>query len=141
MSLEHGMDLKTLSTIIGHVSAKTTLNIYTHITSDMEENAAVNIDRGIAKTEIKKNPEAESANTPQRFEAQKAPRRRPGTGYVKQIKDNLWEGRYSPIYPDGKRYPRNVYAHSEEECEALLKEVIREVNTELAEARKQAAAS
>ena len=33
MSLEHGMDLKTLSTIIGHVSAKTTLNIYTHIPS------------------------------------------------------------------------------------------------------------
>ena len=138
---EHIADHKNLSTIIGHVSAKTTLNIYTHITSDMEENAAVNIDRGIAKTEIKKNPEAESANTPQRFEAQKAPRRRPGTGYVKQIKDNLWEGRYSPIYPDGKRYPRNVYAHSEEECEALLKEVIREVNTELAEARKQATAS
>ncbi len=36
-----------------------------------------------------------------------------------------------------KTYPRNVYAHSEEECEALLKEVIREVNIELAEARKQ----
>ena len=58
-----------------------------------------------------------------------------------QIKDNLWEGRYSPIYPDGKRRPRNVYAHSEEECETLLKEVIREVNTELTEARKQAKAS
>lgn len=140
MSLEHGMDLKTLSTIIGHVSAKTTLNIYTHVTSDMEENAAVSIDRGIAKTEIKKKPETERANTPQRFEPQKASRRRPGTGYVKQINENLWEGRYSPIYPDGKRYPRNVYAHSEEECEAQLKEVIRAVNTELAEARKQAAA-
>ena len=141
MSLEHGMDLKTLSTIIGHVSAKTTLNIYTHITSEMQENAAASIDRGIAKAEITEKAETERLNTPQKFEPQKTPRRRPGTGYVKQIKDNLWEGRYSPIYPDGKRYPRNVYAHSEEECEALLKEVIREVNTELAEARKQAKAS
>ena len=141
MSLEHGMDLKTLSTIIGHVSAKTTLNIYTHITSEMQENAAASIDRGIAKTEIKEKAETEKLKTPRKFEPQKAPRRRPGTGYVKQIKDNLWEGRYSPIYPDGKRHPRNVYAHSEEECEALLKEVIREVNTELAEARKQATAS
>ena len=141
MSLEHGMDLKTLSTIIGHVSAKTTLNIYTHITNEMQENAAASIDRGIAKAEVTEKAETGTFNTPQKFEPQKAPRRRPGTGYVKQIKDNLWEGRYSPIYPDGKRYPRNVYAHSEEECEALLKEVIREVNTELAEARKQAKAS
>ena len=141
MSLEHGMDLKTLSTIIGHVSAKTTLNIYTHITSEMQENAAASIDRGIAKAEVTEKAKTGTFNTPQKFEPQKAPRRRPGTGYVKQIRDNLWEGRYSPIYPNGKRYPRNVYAHSEEECEALLKEVIREVNTELAEARKQAKAS
>ena len=141
MSLEHGMDLKTLSTIIGHVSAKTTLNIYTHITSEMQENAAASIDRGIAKAKVTEKAETGALNAPHKFEPQKAPRRRPGTGYVKQIKDNLWEGRYSPIYPDGKRHPRNVYAHSEEECEALLKEVIREVNTELAEARKQAKAS
>ena len=141
MSLEHGMDLKTMSTIIGHISAKTTLNIYTHITSEMQENAAASIDRGIAKAEVTEKAETGTLNTPQKFEPQKVPRRRPGTGYVKQIKENLWEGRYSPIYPDGKRHPRNVYAHSEEECEAMLKDVIREVNTELAEARKQATAS
>ena len=29
MSLENGMDVKTLSTIIGHVSSATTLNTYT----------------------------------------------------------------------------------------------------------------
>ena len=46
------MDVKTLSAIIGHVSAKTTLNIYTHITNEMQENAAASIDRGIAKAEI-----------------------------------------------------------------------------------------
>ena len=30
-ALEHGMDTKTLSTIIGHVSTSTTLNIYAHV--------------------------------------------------------------------------------------------------------------
>ena len=34
-SLEHGMDVKTLSTIIGHVSSSTTLNIYAHVTDEM----------------------------------------------------------------------------------------------------------
>ena len=131
MSLEHGMDLKTLSTIIGHVSAKTTLNIYTHITSEMEENAAVSIDRGITKTEIKAKAETEKLNAPQKFEPQKASRRRPGTGYVKQIKDNLWEGRYSPVWPDGKKHSRNVYGHTQEECEEKLSRLILQINTEI----------
>ena len=34
-SLEHGMDIKTLSTIIGHVSSNITLNIYAHETDEM----------------------------------------------------------------------------------------------------------
>ena len=125
------MDLKTLSTIIGHVSAKTTLNIYTHITSEMEENAAVSIDRGITKTEIKAKAETEKLNAPQKFEPQKASRRRPGTGYVKQIKDNLWEGRYSPVWPDGKKHSRNVYGHTQEECEEKLSRLILQINTEI----------
>ncbi len=33
-ALEHGMDVKTLYTIIGHVSSATTLNIYAHVTND-----------------------------------------------------------------------------------------------------------
>ena len=37
MSLENGMDVKTLSTIIGHVSSATTLNTYTHITDEMRQ--------------------------------------------------------------------------------------------------------
>ena len=35
MSLENGMDVKALPTIIGHVSSANTLNIYTHITGEM----------------------------------------------------------------------------------------------------------
>ena len=42
------MDIKTLSAMIGHVSAETTLNIYSHITDTMQQQAAARIDREIA---------------------------------------------------------------------------------------------
>ena len=48
-ALEHGMDVKTLSTIIGHVSSSTTLNIYAHVTDEMRRTAAIKIDQGIGK--------------------------------------------------------------------------------------------
>ena len=35
------MDIKTLSAMLGHVSAATTLDIYTHITSDMSTTANI----------------------------------------------------------------------------------------------------
>ena len=50
-ALEHGMDVKTLSTVIGHVSSATTLNVYAHITDEMRQKAADNIDRAITGTE------------------------------------------------------------------------------------------
>lgn len=83
------MDVKTLSTIISHVSSATT-------------------------------------------QAQKGQRRKAGTGCVSQINEVLWEGRYSPIWPDGKKHPRSIYAHSKEECERLLAELILEVKAEIA---------
>ena len=52
-SLEHGMDVKTLSTIIGHVSSATTLNTYSHGIDEMQQRAAVKIDLCITKVEIK----------------------------------------------------------------------------------------
>ena len=45
------MDVKTLSAMLGHVSAVTTLDIYTHITGDMQRAAAASIDRSIGKME------------------------------------------------------------------------------------------
>lgn len=57
-------------------------------------------------------------------------RRRPRTGSVSQINDHLWEGRYSPVWPDGKKRPRNVYARTEEECQDKPTELIREINGE-----------
>ncbi len=52
-SLEHGMGIKALSTIIGHVSSATTLNTYTHVTDAMRQSAADKIDRGIGRAEPK----------------------------------------------------------------------------------------
>lgn len=100
--LEHGMDVKTLSTIIGHVSSGTTLNIYAHVTDEMRRTAAVKIDQGIGKA----TPQLEAKATPRKpapstFQAHKGQRRKAGTGCVTQINENLWEGRYSPIWPDG----------------------------------------
>jgi integrase len=138
MSLEHGMDVKTLSTIIGHVSSSTTLNIYTHVTNEMQKNAAASIDQGIAKAEVR--PESDEADeakvAAEKFVPYKPPRRRPGTGYVKQLKDDLWEGRYSPVWPDGKKHSRNVYGRTEEECEAKLKELILQMKAEIAAIRE-----
>ena len=51
MALENGMDVKTLSTTIGHVSSETTIDIYSHITDTMQQQAAAKIDRQIGGTE------------------------------------------------------------------------------------------
>jgi len=140
MALEHGMDVKTLSAIIGHVSSSTTLNIYAHVTDEMRQSAAAKIDRGIAKAEVKETAEEEKPE-PRSFTPYKPPRCRPGTGCVSQINDHLWEGRYSPVWPDGKKHARDVYARTEAECEEKLKVLIREMKKEIAEARKGSAAS
>ena len=67
MALENGMDVKTLSATIGHVSAATTLDIYSHMTDTMQMQAAVSIDRKIGGTDAQmpevKTPVA-SENTP-----------------------------------------------------------------------------
>lgn len=138
-ALEHGMDTKTLSTIIGHVSTSTTLNIYAHVTDEMRRTAAVKIDRGISKTEPQKTTDSAAPRKPalSTFQPYKGQRRKPGTGCVSQVNDKLWEGRYSPIWPDGKKHPRNVYAHSEEECERLLAEMIQQVKAEIAVERER----
>ena len=109
-SLEHGMDVKTLSTIIGHVSSSTTLNIYAHVTDEMQRTAAAKIDRGIVKSEAAQEVDTVPRNPPpSTFQPYKGQRRKPGTGCVSQISENLWEGRYSPVV-NGKRMARNVYA-------------------------------
>ena len=147
LALENGMDVKTLSAMLGHVSAATTLDIYTHITDDMRLTAAANIDSGIGKAAPQ-----EDASEPGRETAPDQPdkprmtdfkpvmsRRRAGTGCITQINDHLFEGRYSPMWIDGKKHSRNVYAHTREECEEKLKALIIEMKTELAELKRQKA--
>ena len=137
-SLEHGMDIKTLSTIIGHVSSTTTLNTYTHVTDAMRQSAADKIDRGIGRAEPKPRQEpAPQKPAPSTFQAHKGQRRKPGTGCVSQINDHLWEGRYSPIF-NGQRMARNVYAKTEAECEKKLAELIWEMKAEIAAGKEQA---
>ena len=137
-SLEHGMDVKTLATIIGHVSSSTTLNIYAHVTDEMQRSAAAKIDRGFGSKAAPENP-AETAPrkpAPSTFQARKGQRRKPGTGCVSQINDHLWEGRYSPRV-NGRRVARNVYAKTEAECEEKLAALIREMQAEITAGKKQ----
>ena len=142
------MDVKTLSAMLGHVSAATTLDIYTHITDDMQRTAAANIDRGIGKAAPQENasePGQETAPAQAEkpsmtdFKPYVGRKRRSGTGCISEINDHLFEGRYSPKWPDGKKHARNVYAHTREECEEKLKALITEMNEERKNLKEQLA--
>ena len=129
-ALEHGMDIKTLSAIIGHVSSATTLNVYAHVTDEMRQKAADRIDRGIAGVEPPPKPEQQKRPKATDFQAVKGKYRKSGTGCITKINDHLWEGRYAPKV-NGKRIARNVYASTEEECEQKLAELIQEMKKKL----------
>ena len=132
MALERGMDIKTLSMLIGHSTTATTLNIYSHTNEVMKQTAAEKIDREITGSKKSRKGSGKKKAEAQKFEPVKGQRRRPGTGCVSQIGENLWEGRYSPRWPDGTKHVRDVYASTEEECEAKLAELIAEMNAERA---------
>lgn len=138
-ALANGMDVKTLSAIIGHISSETTLNIYTHITDNMQRSAANKIEQGFGRnegslSEIEQTPD-QTVKTPQtaKFEPKQPKIRRPGTGCITEINDHLFEGRYSPTNAYGKRTPKNIYAKTREECEEKLAELITQMNAEIAE--------
>src|SRR5574344_1112416 len=138
MALEHGMDVKTLSTIIGHVSSATTLDIYSHVTDTMQKQAAVKIDHQIGKTDAPMPPDEQKPHTDQSgFQPYKSKYRKSGTGGIYQLNDHLWEGKYSPRDAHGKRISRNVYAHTREECEEKLAAMIEEVRRQIAEEKER----
>ena len=136
-ALANGMDVKTLSTIIGHISAETTLNIYTHITDNMQRSAANKIEQGFGRnegsiSEDKQTPDqATKTQQTAKFEPKQPKIRRPGTGCISQLGDHLFEGRYSPTNAYGKRISKNVYAKTREECEEKLAELITQMNAEI----------
>ena len=137
MALGSGMDVKTLSAMLGHVSAATTLDIYTHITDPMRSEAAAKIDQRIGKADPREKEtalEQRSETAPQPFVPfipYNGKIRKPGTGCITQISEHCWEGRYSPVWPDGKKHSRNVYAKTREECEALLPGLIQQMKAEI----------
>lgn len=145
-ALEHGMDVKTLSSIIGHVSSATTLDIYSHVTDSMQLQAANKIEKGIGKNERfeadespigKQSDKTKNTQNQADFEPYKGKIRKPGTGSLYQVSEKLWAGKYSPKGADGKKIQRNVFAKTREECEILLQEMIIKVKAEIAEEKER----
>ncbi len=106
----------------------------------MQRQATQQIEKGFgravqASDEV--TPSTEQKPTTSKFEPYKGKKRKPGTGCISQISENLWEGLYSPRLPDGKRLARNVYAHSIEECEEKLAAMIAEMKIEVAGLRSE----
>ena len=133
------MDVKTLSAMLGHVSAATTLDIYTHVTGDMQSEAAAKIDRGLGN-EVEEAAQSEQSQITD-FQPVGGQIRRAGTGCITEINDHLFEGRYSPTWPDGTRHSKNVYAKTRKECEKKLKALIQEMQAEQQALQNQVRAS
>lgn len=145
-AFHYGMDVKTLASTIGHESVETTLNVYAHSSEQMKRDAAKKIDEAIGTVlgaDVTasdascgdENGEAQEltngADKPKTmaFETYKGKKRKPGTGYVKQLSANCWQGRYTPTVNE-KRIARNVYAPTEEDCEVKLADLIKEMKAE-----------
>ena len=144
--LEHGMDIKMLSTIIGHTSSATTIDIYSHVTDHMQLQAANKIEKGFGRNEAFEAGETAETDLPEQstekpvikpFEPYKGKVRKPGTGCLYQINDHLWEGSYHPTNDDGKREGHTVYAKNREECEKLLEAMIEEVRNRIKAEKEQ----
>lgn len=134
-AVANGMDIKTLSSIIGHVSSKTTMDIYLHTTEEMKQQAAAKINARFSKNKgsgKEVTPKEQGKPAQAKFEPIKGKYRKPGTGCITKISDHLYEGRYSPKGTDGKRISKNIYAQTEAECEEKLAELIKEMKAEIA---------
>ena len=108
-ALKHGMDVKTLSTVIGHVSSTTTLNIYAHVTDEMQRQAAAKIDHGIGKVETSSEcPTTAASHTMTDFKPKRGKNRYWGSGYLGQTKGGRWNGRYTVTWPDGTKCTRDI---------------------------------
>ena len=119
-----------------HWLTKSAVQGNAYVTDEMRKIAAAKIDRGIAKSESLQDIDtAPRKPAPSTFLPHKGQRRKPGTGCVSQINENLWEGRYSPKLPNDDRLARNIYAHSEKECEQKLAELIVQTKAEIAAQR------
>lgn len=139
MALENGLDIKTLSAVLGHSSAETTISVYSHVTGEMERNAAKKMDDAFGTPKPADSPvcddNPDDGQTPEQepkpaeFTAKKSKKRKPGTGCISKVSKNTWQGKYTPRGKDGKREQHIVYAKSEEECERKLGEMIEKLKS------------
>ena len=127
MALDGGMDIKTLSDMIGHATSSTTLNVYLHSTDKMKKEAANKIDSIFGNNRVI-TPKEEKKTSQAIFEPTKTKYRKQGTGCIHKINDKLYEGRISTKI-DGKRKAKCVYGKTEKECEEKLKELIKETKS------------
>ena len=115
----------------------TTISVYSHVTGEMERNAAKKMDDAFGTPKPADSPVCddnhEDGQTPEQetkhaeFTAKKSKKRKPGTGCISKVSKNTWQGKYTPRGKDGKREQHIVYAKSEEECERKLGEMIKEL--------------
>ena len=87
-------------------------------------------------TQSVSKPTPTKATPEKEFEPYKGKIRKSGTGCVTMINDHLYEGRFTPRV-NGKRISKNVYAKTREECEEKLAELIKTMNAEIAEMKRQ----
>lgn len=128
LALEYEMDIKTLSVVLGHASAKTTLDVYSHVTDNMQMKAATNIEAMIGEEEDDEfalELRKKLARPP--FEPVKNKYRRRGSGGVYQVSKHCWEGRFSPVI-NGKREIITVYGRTEHMAEKKLEQMIALIN-------------
>ena len=140
LALENDMDIKSLSAMLGQISSETTIDIYSHVTDTMRQQAAVKIDLQISGTEaeISQVKKRERIDTIQpQVEPYKPKRRKSETGCVTMINDHLYEGRYSPKNAYGKRESHNIYANTKEECEEKLAAMIAQVKANIKAEKKR----
>ena len=112
-----------------HASAATTLDIYTHIIGDMLSEAVAKIDRGL-DNEVAEDSSEAAQNPLTNFRPVMRRTRKLGIGYITELNDHLFEGCYSPSWPDGTKHSKCVYAHIREECEEKLKVLIQQLSAE-----------
>ena len=70
-----------------------------------------------------------------KFEPYKGKIRHSGTCGIYERNDHLFEGRYGPTNAQGKREVHTVYAHTREECEEKLAEMIERVREGIKKAK------
>lgn len=64
-------------------------------------------------------------------------RRKPGTGCIRQLNENLWEGKFAPINANGQRIAHHVYAKNQLECEIKLMKLVELLQQEIAKEQER----